>query len=88
MPASHLQSLPPSTRRTALVISRLMFYLGLMLGMMLGAVAITILFTDAVSFANATELRLSGAAFAALSVMAFGFSALGKSRIEWLKAGR
>lgn len=74
--------LPPTTRRAALVVARLMFYLGLVLGMLLGIGAFTLLFTDKVQFATPMERWLSGGVFAGLSIMAFGFGAMGKARIE------
>lgn len=83
MPAP--SDLSPAARRTALVVSRLMLYLGLVLGMALGAGAITILFTDKIAFTAPAERWLTGAVFAGLAIMAFGFSSIGKARIEKLK---
>jgi hypothetical protein len=85
MTSSGPENLSSSTRKTALVVARLMFYLGLMLGMLMGAAAVTILFTGALNFPTQTERWLSGGVIGGLCVMAFGFSAMGKARIEKLK---
>lgn len=82
------ENLSNSVRRTAVVVSRLMFYLGLMLGMLLATGAITFLFTSKVSFATPAERWLTGGVLGGLAIMAFGFSAMGKGRIEKLKSGR
>ncbi len=82
------KNLSSSTRQAALVVARLMFYFGLMLGMLMGAVAVTILFTGTLNFPTETERRLCGGVIGCFGVMAFGFSAMGKSRIEKLKSGQ
>lgn len=79
------ENLTPATRRTALVVSRLMFYLGLMVGMLLLAGSATILFTSNVTFPSPAERWLTGGVFGGLAVMAFGFSAMGKARISKFK---
>ncbi|MES2439573.1 MAG: hypothetical protein V4584_10925 [Verrucomicrobiota bacterium] len=87
MTASGPENLSSSTRRTALVIARIIFYIGLLLGMILGAGAVTFLMVRPELFPNSTERWLVGAVFIGLAVMSFGFSGMAKSRIEKLKAG-
>jgi hypothetical protein len=87
MAANTPENLSNATRRTALVVARLMFYLGLILGMLLGAAAVTILFMEVVKFGTPAERWLTGGVFGGLAIMAFGFSAMGKARIDKLKAG-
>ena len=82
------ENLSSSTRRTALAVSRLMFYLGLLLGMLFGTGAVTLFFTGALNFSTPAERWLTGGVFGGLAIMAFGFSAMAKGRIEKLKASR
>ena len=77
--------LSPATRRNARMVARITFYLGLMLGMGLGAAAITILVVTPQKFPDPAERWLVGAVFIGLSVMSFGFAAMAKSKVEKLK---
>lgn len=87
MTATGPENLSSSARKTALVVARLTFYIGLLLGMILGAGAVTFLMVKPELFPNPTERWLVGAVFIGLAVMSFGFSGVAKSRIEKLKGG-
>ncbi|RYD23624.1 MAG: hypothetical protein EOP88_03485 [Verrucomicrobiaceae bacterium] len=86
MTATGPENLTPSARKTALVIARLTFYIGLILGMILGAGAVTFTLVNPQMFPDAAERWLVGGVFFGLSVMSFGFSGMAKSRIDKLKA--
>ena len=86
MPSPDPSDLSPSARRTALVVTRIMFYLGLVFGMGLGGAAITLLTKSPPVFPDPAERWLVGGVFIGLSVMSFGFSGIAKSRIDKLKA--
>lgn len=87
MTATGPENLSSSARKTALVVARIIFYTGLILGMALGAGAVTFLMVSPQTFPNPTERWLVGGVFIGLAVMSFGFSGMAKSRIEKLKGG-
>lgn len=69
-----------------MVVARLTFYIGLILGMALGAGAVMFLMVSPQTFPNPAERWLVGGVFIGLSVMSFGFAGMAKSRIDKLKA--
>lgn len=85
MTASGPENLTTSARRTAMVVARLTFYIGLILGMALGAGAVMFLMVSPQTFPNPAERWLVGGVFIGLSVMSFGFAGMAKSRIDKLK---
>lgn len=85
MTVSGPENLTTSTRRTALVVARITFYIGLILGMALGAGAVMFLMVSPQTFPNPSERWLVGGVFIGLSVMSFGFAGMAKSRIDKLK---
>ncbi len=87
MTATGPENLSPSAHKTALVVARLTFYIGLILGMVLGAGAVMFLMVSPQTFPDPAERWLVGGVFIGLSIMSFGFSGMAKSRIEKLKAG-
>jgi NO-binding membrane sensor protein with MHYT domain len=87
MTATGPENLSSSARKTALVVARITFYIGLILGMVLGAGAVTFLMVSPQTFPDPTERWLVGGVFIGLSIMSFGFCGMAKSRIEKLKGG-
>lgn len=77
--------LSTSARRTAVAVSRLTFYAGLSLGIGLGGAAITMLTKTPPMFPDPAERWLVAGVFIGLSVMSFGFAAVGKARIDKFK---
>lgn len=86
MTAAGPESLSPSARKTALAVARITLYLGLILGMLLGAGAVTFTLVNPQMFPNPAERWLVGGVFIGLSVMSFGFAGMAKSRVDKLKA--
>ncbi len=79
-------TLSPSARSAALVVARIIFYNGLLIGIGCCALAVAVVFYQLGKVADPTERMLAGAVLVGIGVMAFGFAAMGNSRIAKLKA--
>lgn len=87
MSANEPQPLSPSTRSAALLIARITFFNGLLIGLGCLALAVGVLFFQVGKVEVPMERWLTGAVLVGIGVMAFGFAAMAKSRIAKLKAG-
>ncbi|MES2921384.1 MAG: hypothetical protein V4819_07550 [Verrucomicrobiota bacterium] len=81
-------TLTASTRSTALLVARIIFYMGLLIGIGFCAVAVGVLFFKGGNLTDPTERALVGAVLVGLGVMSFGFVAIARSRVAKLKASR
>ncbi len=77
--------LTPAARDTALLVARVIFFNGLLLGLGFCGAAIGVLFFHVGNIALPMERWLVVAVLVGLAIMAFGFTAMAKSRIAKLK---
>ncbi len=77
--------LSPAAISTALLVARVIFYNGLLIGTGLAVAAVGVLFVKLGNLVSPAERWLVGAVLIGLAVMAFGFVAMAKSRISRLK---
>ncbi|GAA5130021.1 hypothetical protein JIN84_04115 [Luteolibacter yonseiensis] len=87
MPTITPQTLSPSARSTALLVARLVFYNGLLIGLGLFALAISVLFFQIGAVSDVSERWQAGGVLTVLGLLAFGFVSFAKSRVEKLKGG-
>lgn len=78
-------TLSPSARNAALLVARIIFYNGLLIGLGLCAAAVGVVFFQVGKLATPAETWLVGAVFAGLAIMSFGFAAMANTRIAKLK---
>ncbi len=88
MPSPDLHTLSPSARSTALLVARIIFYNGLLIGLGLCAVAVGVLFFQVGNLTAPAERYLVVGVMIGLAVMAFGFVAMAKTRIAKLRNRR
>lgn len=86
MASQEPHTLSPSARSAALLVARVIFYNGLLIGLCCGALAVAIIFYQLGNVTNPTERWLVGAVMAGMSIMAFGFAAMARARIARLKS--
>ena len=79
-------TLSPSARSAALLVARIIFYNGLLIGLGCCALAGAVVFYQLGNVANPTERWLVAAVLAGIGIMAFGFAAMARTRIARLKA--
>lgn len=84
-PDSH--PLSPSARSAALLVARITFFNGLLIGAGCCALAVGVVFYRLGNVAEPMERWLAGGVLIGIGIMAFGFAAMAKSRIAKLKAG-
>jgi hypothetical protein len=83
---SHLLS--ASARRAALLVARIIFYNGLLIGVGLCSVAVGVGFFGVGHLTQPTERWLVVGVMLGLALMAFGFVAMATSRVTKLKNSR
>ena len=81
-------TLSPSARSAALLVARIIFYNGLLIGLGLCAVAVGVLFFQLGKLTDPAERYLVVGVMIGLAVMSFGFTAMAKTRIAKLKSSR
>lgn len=86
MPSIDSHSLSPSARSAALLVARVIFYNGLLMGLGFCAAAAGVLFFHVGSLAGLKEQWPVAGLLIGLAVMSFGFVVMGKSRIARLKS--
>jgi uncharacterized membrane protein len=87
MQSTHTQPLSPSARSTALLVARLVFYNGLLIGLGLFTLATGVLFFQIGTVTSASERWQAGGVLIVLGLLAFGFVSFAKSRVKTLKSG-
>ncbi|MEO5914678.1 MAG: hypothetical protein ABIS50_10625 [Luteolibacter sp.] len=85
MASQEPHTLSPAARSAALLVARIIFFNGLLIGLGLCAAAVGVLFFQIGNVSAPMERWLVGAVLIGLGVMAFGFTAMAKSRIAKLK---
>lgn len=78
-------TLTPATRDTALLVARVIFFNGLLLGLGFCGAVVGVLFYNVGNLIVPMERWLVVAVLVGLAIMAFGFTAMAKSRIAKLK---
>ncbi|MGL4399387.1 MAG: hypothetical protein ACRCXD_05940 [Luteolibacter sp.] len=78
-------TLTPAAHDTALLVARVIFYNGLLIGVGFGAAVVGVLFFNVGNLAQPTERWLVVAVLGGLAIMALGFTAMAKTRIAKLK---
>lgn len=78
-------TLSPAARGTALLLARVIFFNGLLIGLGFCAAAVGVLFFKVGNLTIPMERWLVVAVFVGLAIMAFGFTAMAKTRIAKLK---
>jgi hypothetical protein len=78
-------TLTPATHDTALMVARVILFNGLPLGLGFAAAVVGVLFFKVGNLTVPMERWLVVAVMAGLSIMAFGFTAMAKSRIAKFK---
>lgn len=85
MASQDSQPLTPATRDTALLVARVIFFNGLLLGLGFCGAVVGVVFFNVGNLTVPIERWLVVAVLLGLAVMAFGFTAMAKSRIAKLK---
>lgn len=78
-------TLSPAARSAALLVARIIFFNGLLIGLGLCAAAVGVLFFHVGKLATPVETWLVGGVFIGLAIMSFGFTAMANARIAKLK---
>ncbi|MEO5716104.1 MAG: hypothetical protein ABIT37_21675 [Luteolibacter sp.] len=78
-------TLSPAARSAALLVARVIFYNGLLVGLGLCVAAAGVVFFHVGKLATPIETWLVGGVFIGLAVMSFGFAAMANTRIAKLK---
>ncbi len=78
-------ALTPATRSAALLVARVIFYNGLLIGLVFCVAMIAVVFFHAGRLATSAETWLVGAVLVGLAILSFAFSWSANSRIERLK---
>ena len=86
MASQEPHTLSPSARSAALLVARIIFYNGLLIGLGCCALAVAVVIYQLGNVVNPTERWLVGAVLVGIGIMAFGFAAMARTRIARLKA--
>jgi NO-binding membrane sensor protein with MHYT domain len=78
-------TLTPAAHDTALLVARVIFFNGLLIGLGFCAAVVGVLFFNVGNLAEPIERWLVVAVLGGLAIMAFGFTAMAKTRIAKLK---
>lgn len=78
-------TLTPAAHDTALLVARVIFFNGLLIGLGFCAAVIGVLFFNVGNLTQPTERWLVVGVLGGLAIMAFGFTAMSKTRIAKLK---
>lgn len=78
-------TLTPAAHDTALLVARVIFFNGLLIGFGFCAAVVGVLFFNVGNLAEPIERWLVVAVLGGLAIMAFGFTAMAKTRIAKLK---
>lgn len=78
-------TLTPAAHDTALLVARVIFFNGLLIGLGFCGAVLGVLFFNVGNLADPMERWLVVAVLGVLAIMAFGFTAMAKTRIAKLK---